>query len=169
MTDPIEDLLRRMPLSKPPPSLDARVLAVARTGGASRTDAPAPIRRRILFLTGAGGLAAAAAFAVAIGIPRINRPSGPPAMPAAAPVGAVENALRATAADATAPIMPIRLTQNLIETVYEGVILLNEGVPLRRFRRITFERIRWVDEARGVTLESTIPHEEILWVQADVH
>ena len=150
MTSDIENLLREMPLRKPPASLDARVL-----GAALRP------RRRAWPMAAAGAVLAAAALVIAFALPRGTEtgPVAPAAPPAPAPVQ------MAAQADAAAPM---RLEQNWTEVSYEGLVAPDNEAPLRKFRRQTIEHVRWTDPASGIRVETTTPRNEIILIRADV-
>ena len=157
MSSDIENLLRRMPLRKPSADLDARVLA-------SR---PQPKRAWLIGAVG-GALAAAAAVILAVGLPQNTHTvtTAPPAVPGATQVA--EGPLTLTGAAPAVPAEPVRLEQNWSEVSYEGLVCPDPQTPLRKFRHRTLEHVQWFDPRRNIRMETTIPHEEIIFVKASV-
>jgi hypothetical protein len=151
MTSDIENLLREMPLRKPPASLDARVLGAA----------PQPRRRTWPMAIAGAVLAAAAAVVIALALPRGTETG--PAAPAAPPAASTVQV--AAQADAAAPV---RLEQNWTQVSYEGLVAPDNEAPLRKFRRQTIEHVRWTDPASGLRVEATTPRDEIILIRADV-
>jgi len=151
MTSDIENLLREMPLRKPPASLDARVL-----GARAR-----PGRRTWPIAVAAGALAAAAALVIAFVLPRGTETGAvaPGAPPAPAPVQVASQAGQAG---------PVRLEQNWTEVSYEGLVAPDNETPLRKFRRQTIEHVRWTDPSSGIRVETTTPRDEIILIRADL-
>jgi len=144
MSEEIENLLRAMPLKKPSAALDARVLGRS----ARRWWWLAPVA--------GGALAAAAALVLAVALPHGGQPPAAPPAPVAP-------------AEATAQAAgPERLEQNWSEVSYEGLVTPDEGTPLRKFRRRTYEYVRWFDPRQGIQVETTVPREEVILVKAAV-
>jgi hypothetical protein len=153
----LENLLGRMPLRKPPASLDRRVLSAR------------PRRGHGLALAAAGvGLAAAAVLVVANALtPATVDPPAPGAMSppetvVAAPPQAVE------AAPAETP-QPLRVEANWSTVSYEGMVVPDDRTPLMKFRRQRIEYVETLDEATGTRLQAAVPREEIILVKATVY
>ena len=154
MPDEIERLLGRMPLHKPSVSMDARVL------GRRHRD------RRVLWWIAAGSAvgAAAAVLLVAFALFRdgsqmVARDTEPPAP--------VEKASPPAIAQSEPP--PMRLEQNWSTVAYEGVVVPDQGVPLRKFRRHILEHIQWIDKAHGRRMDMTIPREQVILIKAPIN
>jgi len=152
MSNEIENLLGRMPLRKPPASLDDRVIGRRR-------------RRRILAWSVASGAVAAAAAAVVVAVlltgndgNMVARSPNPPA---------VSNAPAERVAQAPSP-KPLRLERNWAAVSYEGVVAPDEGAPLMKFRRRTLGHVQMIDQARGRQMEMTVPGEEVILIKAPV-
>jgi len=210
MSDPIENLLRAMPLKKPSAGLDARVRAAM--GGAEppadeSADGPAdgaavpagpravasgrgapvggvPARRagraaRWVAWAGLGALAAAVMAAVWLSGPR--PPAAPPGPALGGAPGAAVGAAPGTgpgvrpgvapeaAAGADEPEWPVVMSHNWTRTAYEGLVAPDADTPLRRFRRQTFDVVRWTDPDRGLEMETTFPREEVILIKAQVN
>ena len=150
----IETLLRQMPLKKPSPSLDARVLA----------GRPHPMRAWLIGAVG-GALAAAAAVILAVGLPQnmSKVTPGPQSGPAA-----VEVAATAPQPAPAASVEPVRLEQNWSEVSYEGLVFPDPQTPLQTFRRRTVDRVQFFDPQRNIRMETTVPREEIIFVKASL-
>ena len=148
MTDEIENLLGRMPLREPPPSLDNRVL-----GRRHR-------RRRILYRSLAGGALTAAAAALIVGF-ALSGGDGDRV--------AQDNPPAPTQATARAkPAAPVRIERNWSTVAYEGVVVPDRRLPLRKFRRQVLEHVQWVDKSRGRRMEMTVPHDEVILIKAPI-
>jgi len=152
MSNEIEDLLGRMPLRKPSASLDAKVFGGRRRG------------RRILWWAAVGSAVGAAAAVLLVAFALfcddgdvVARDTDPPA-----PVPE-------TPAMAQADPAPVRLEQNWSTVAYEGVVTPDDRTPLRQFRRRMFERVEWIDEARGTRMEMTVPRDEVILIKATAH
>jgi hypothetical protein len=167
MNDEIENLLHEMPLRKPSPALDDRVLAGLRGRPPGQTEAPARRPRRWWALPAAGAaLAVAAAIVIALALPRGTETGGPGPDAAAPPEpGSVAQAPEVPAADAG----PVRMEQDWSELTYEGVVVADEETPLRKYRHQTLEHVQWFDPRRGIRVESTVPREEVILVKATVY
>jgi hypothetical protein len=153
MTNEIENLLGRMPLRKPPASLDDRVIGRRR-------------RRRILAWSLASGAVAAAAAAVVVAVLLTTGPDG--TMVARSPnPPAVPNVPVERVAQAPSP-KPLRLERNWAAVSYEGVVAPDEGAPLMKFRRRTLGHVQMIDQARGRQMEMTVPGEEVILIKAPV-
>lgn len=166
MTEDIEMLLKRMPLKAAPASLDARVLALRPAAQAVPAGAAVPLRRyrRMLALGVAGGaLAAAAALVLAWGLwPSGPAVSGPPTEGAPALAGAGTNT-------ADLGTKPLRLERNWSQVSYDGLVFPDARTPWRQFRQQQVEHVRWTDPQRGIEVESTVPHENIVLIKAPVY
>jgi hypothetical protein len=144
MTSDIENLLRDMPLRKPPASLDAKVV-----GGGRRL-------RIILWTAAAAGVAAAAAAVIIM----IMGPGGPARLPVLPPPIEV--------AQAAPPTEPVRLQQNWSRLSYEGVVVPDGRTPLRQVRHRVLEHVQWIDAAGGTRTEMTLPREEVILIKAPI-
>lgn len=165
MSEPIENLLRQMPLRTPPPSLDARVLALRPAGESVSRKVSVPFRqyRRMQILGFLGGaLAAAAALLLAWGL-WFSGPAG--STPPAGESSAVANA----GADPDLDARPVRLERNWSQLSYDGLVFPDEQTPWRKFRQQHLEHVRWIDPQRGVRMESTVPRENVILVKAPVY
>lgn len=152
MSNEIEDLLGRMPLRQPAPSMDAKVLRAPHRG------------RRILWWAAVGGAVGAAAAVLLVAFTlftddgdRVARDTNPPV-----PIPKTPTVAKTDPA-------PVRLEQNWSTVAYEGVVVPDDRTPLRQFRRRMFERVEWIDEARGTRMEMTIPREEVILIKATAH
>jgi hypothetical protein len=149
MNDDIETLLSRMPLKKPPASLDARIRAL-HDRAAGTANAPQAGQRKVWILGIVGGsLAAAAAALLAWGLWPTTPTSAPEAM--------------AKAPDAAGPI---RVEQNWSQVSYDGLVFPDEQTPMQKFRRQTVEHVQWIDAKNGVRMETTRPKEDIMLLSA---
>ncbi len=168
MSEDIETLLKHMPLKAAPASLDARVLALRPAAPAAPAGAAVPLRRyrRMLALGFAGGaLAAAAALVLAWGLwPSGPAVSGPPTEGVAA---VAEGGPGAGAANL--PTKPLRLERNWSQVSYDGLVFPDARTPWRQFRQQQVEHVRWTDPQRGIEVESTVPHENVILVKAPVY
>jgi hypothetical protein len=141
-SDDIENLLGRMPLRKPPASLDAKVLGAARPG------------RRIVLWGAAGAGLAAAAAAVILAVAGLGGPARTPVLPS--PTQGV------VAAE------PVRVEEDWSQVRYEGIVVPDGRTPLKQFRRQAIEHVQWIDAASGTRTEMTIPREEVILIKASV-
>lgn len=139
----IERMLRRVPLRKPPASLDAKVLPPRRRG-------------RALWAT-AGRVAAAAVIAIAALLmlhraPQAKRP------PAARETARVDQ-----------PFEPVQVEETISRVFYEGLLVPDEKTPVRVFRRRTLQRTWLVDPDSGYSVEMTVPCEHVILVDAEIY
>jgi len=181
----IENLLRRMPLVKPSADLDARVMEVFAGGAADSGAAGAETRRadtpearsadlwgrartKRAWLVGAlgGALAAAAAVALVVGLPPNTTNVTPGTAPAVAPANVATNST--PPAGPAAQVKPVRLEQNWSEVSDEGIVLPDPQTPLRAFRHRTVNRVQFFDPQRNIRMETTVPHEEVIFVKASM-
>jgi len=153
MPDEIEDLLGRMPLCQPSASMDAKVFGPRRRG------------RRMLWWAAAGSAVGAAAAVLLVAF-ALSRGDG-------------DRVARDTDPSATAPETPtprlaqtdpapVRLQQNWEYVAYEGLVVPDEQVPMRKFRRHMLEHIEWFDKASGRRIEMTRPRQEVILIKAPV-
>lgn len=162
MNEDIESLLRRMPLQKPPADLDRKVLR-------------ARPRRFPMWVAGVGAtaLAAAAALVMAVYLPQtgVTPPVPGPTTPTTVIAGpAVVSVPSVTAAEAEPqPDTPMQFRQNWSPLAYEGIVEPDDHTPLRKYRRQTYDYVRWSDPRQGFQVETTIPREEVILIKADVH
>lgn len=140
----LEEMLRRMPLKKPPASLDAKVLG--------------PKRRVIRFAT-LGAAAAVIAIAITLSIPEKS------ALESSAPLDGAEVAGVEESDEAEA----MELTETFSDVTYEGLFVTAENKPVHVFRRRMLERTLFVDPKSGYQLETVRPDEELLFVAAEVY
>jgi len=145
MSDEIEKLLRKMPLRRPPKTLDRRVLRQ-------------PARAARLWWA-AGALAAAAVVAVAIALSGGGKQHSRPEPGVA----------QRTAQPEPQPPGPVRMEQTYSRMQYEGVLLLDDRTPLRKFRRRILRRVLWIDERTGYTDEMSIPDEQVILIAAETY
>ena len=66
------------------------------------------------------------------------------------------------------PLQPVRLEHNWTTVSYEGVVAPAEEPPLQKFRRRTVEHVQWFDPARGIRMETMVPHEDVILIKADM-
>ncbi len=154
MPDEIERLLGRMPLHEPSVSMDARVLGQRHRG------------RRVLWWAAAGSAVGAAAAVLFVffalshdGGEMVARDTDPPAPAEKTPPPAI--------AQSEPP--PVRLEQNWSTVAYEGVVVPDQRVPLRKFRRHVLEHIQWIDKAHGRRMDMTIPREQVILIKAPIN
>jgi hypothetical protein len=147
MSQDIEDILRRLPLRKPPDTLDGRAI---------------PARGIPVRLAWAG-VAAAVAAAVVIAV-LVHQAGQRNAADLGRPRQVASAGSSATSVEAAAD--PVRLERTWSRTDYEGLILLDDTVPMRKFRWHELQQIQWTDPARGIQYEVTVPREKIILVKA---
>jgi len=170
MNDDIEMLLKRMPLRRPPASLDARVLWRA-----------ARPRQVVIAWAVAAGALAAAAVAILFALPgRLDTtyPVTVPAAPAVAqadlpfPPEAETDAPPAEAgprtAEDAAAVVPVHIERQWTHVAYEGVVA-PEGQPMAKFRRHVVDQLEWVDPDDGTYMEMTVPREDVILIHATVY
>jgi len=168
MRDDIESLLERMPLRKPPASLDARVLWRVRR----------PRQVVIAWAVAAGALAAAA---VALFFAVRTEPRAPAGGPTAAPavaqadvpaptdgVSPAEAAAALPVGGAETDVVPVQIERQWTHLAYEGVVA-PEGEPMAKFRRQVVDQLEWVDPDDGAHMEMTVPREDVILIKADVY
>ncbi len=146
MSDEIEKLLRKMPLRRPPKTLDRRVLR--QPAGAAR-------------LWWAAGALAAAAVVVGVAIAL----SGGGKQHSHPEPGVAER----TAQPEPQPAGPVRMEQTYSRMQYEGVLLLDDRTPLRKFRRRILRRVLWIDVRTGYTDVMSIPDEQVVLIAAETY
>ena len=191
----IENLLRQMPLAKPSADLDKRVMDTLAGGEAESIAADSsaagqetrranpqetrranpPETRRVValrqpranraWLIGAAGgaLAAAAVVMLVVGLPPNTTTVTPPpttlvkaaGSPAPLPLEAV-------------PVQPVRLEQNYSELSDEGLVFPDPQTPMQTFRHRTVDRVQFFDPQRNIRMETTVPHEEFIFVKASM-
>lgn len=152
MTQEIEDLLGRMPLRRVPASLDDRVIGRYQ-------------RRRLLAWSLASGAVAAAA-ALVVAFAPVGRDGTPVARNTVPPPGQAAPDERVATNE---PAKPVRLQRNWATVSYEGVVVPDNRGPMRQFRRRMLEQVEWIDPSRGTRMETTVPRDEIILVEAPVH
>ncbi len=142
----IEQLLEQMPLREPSQALDAKVLGASQPVVASLRDRSQ--WRLAGWLSAAALLIAGATLAITLWAAqrhRIDR-SGVNGSPLQPPT--------AIAFD------PVRHETVLSHLSDEGVVYLADDLPMRRVRRQTLQRVEWVDAARDIRMETTLPLQE---------
>lgn len=147
MNEPIETMLRNMPLARPSADLDRRVLS-------SR-----PARPLVLRLGAALALGAAAATILVV---LATREQPGPALPG-------PRALASAPAPATgvAPAAnPVCLEQNWSTIEYQGVLDSADQGPLRAYRQQTLQRMVILD-ANGRPTEVNVPRQNVILVSAE--
>ncbi len=137
----IEEMLREIPLRKPPESMDARVLR-----------GPRP---RVIPWVALGGAVAAAIVLAAFLLPR--PPVGEPLPPQETP-GPAEQGFE-----------PVSVEETVSRTSYEGLVIPDEKTPMRVFRRRVLERTWMLDQQSGYTVEMAVPREEIILINAEMY
>ena len=138
----LEEVLARMPLRRPPASLDAKVLR--------------PGQLRIGRWVAIGGVVAAAAVVVAVFILW-------PGSAADAPV--VED----SPSQVEQALDPVQVEETVWHVAYEGLFVPVENTPVRMFRHRSIRRTRLLDGQSGYTVEVTVPDEQVLLVSAEVY
>lgn len=146
MNSEIEKLLEKMPLRRPRASLDRRIL---------RSGKMTAIRWSAV----AGAVAAAAALLVAALIWQGERHDSPE---------------QSRIADTHPklpefPAGPVRLQRDFSQLEYEGIILLDDKTPVRKFHRRILRNVIWMDEQAGFVDEMTMPDEEIILLTAQTY
>ena len=138
----LEELLKGLPVRRPPASLDAKVLR--------------PARRRALGLgvTAAAAAAAAAALAALLLWPRT--PHEPPSV-------GVSQARR------PGQLEPMQVEETVSQLSYQGLVAPDESWPMRVLRRRAITRTWLVDPQTGYTVETTVPHDQILLIRAEIY
>jgi hypothetical protein len=152
---------------------ETRRANTSETRGAAGTQAPRAdlwgrARARRAWLVGAlgGALAAAAAVALVVGLPPNTTNVTPGTAPAVAPVNVATNST--PPAGPAAQVEPVRLEQNWSEISDEGIVLPDPQTPLRAFRHRTVDRVQFFDPRRNIRMETTVPHEEVIFVKASM-
>ncbi len=151
----LEQMLAGMPLRRPSAELDQRVLHEAMPTLAT---VGVHTQRRLAARLGvAAMLIAGATLAITLSLATHNRvdTTGRTAQlprPPLAP-GSIEFEFD--------PVRHDTLVSHLSD---EGVIYLDDDLPVRRIRRQAIRRIEWVDEQRHIRMETTVPHEQWLLV-----
>jgi len=64
---------------------------------------------------------------------------------------------------------PVQVEQNWTNVSYDGVVYPDAKTPMQKFRRQTVNHMEWIDEKSGTRMESTVPHEEIILVNAPLY
>ncbi len=144
----LEQSLRELPLRRPSPLLDERVMSVLATKRA-------PWKRPAL----AAALAVSAAVAASLLLMLLRSPSedGP----------AVARPVEQPSAAAPVPgpaMLPVRIEQIWSTAVAKEVVMLDESHPARRVRHQVVRHVRWIDERQNVRIEWNIPSEQTVLV-----
>ncbi len=136
----LEQSLRELPLRRPSPLLDERVMSVLATRRAAW-------KRPAL----AAALLASAAVAASLLLMLMRSPSedGPAV---ARPVEQPSKSL------------PVRIEQIWSTAVPGEVVMLGESRPARRVEHQVVRHVRWIDERRNVRIEWNIPSEQTVLV-----
>lgn len=132
----IEDILKTMLLRKPSSALDHRVLAAA------RTPAPRPWR----FVGVCSGVFAMAAL-IGLAVLLWMSAEGP-----------------SSDSDGRIVFEPQRSDLEFFQLTDEGVIFLDDHLPMRQIRRNAFYQVMLIDDEHGIRFERTVPQEELLLV-----
>jgi len=149
----IERMLKSMPLRKAPPSLDARILRPRRFPRWSRA------------LVGGLAAAAAAALALALWLPRHNA-SDP--IPEEAPPQTAGLAPAPDAAARPGP-QPGHTIEETVSHVTDQVLIAPDGqTPMRVLQQRTVNRTWVADESGRFVLDSAVPDDQIILVQAQI-
>jgi len=161
--EPIESLLRSLPLRRPSPALDERI-------DAARPHSRLSGRRLRL----ASVVAAAAALAAGLLVVLFCRPggngrdeiTGPADRPAIAGTTPQQSGSgdHATAAQQNSRPAPIRIEQVGATAPAEEVVLRDDNPPMRRLRQQVVRHVRWIDRQRHIQIEWNIPSEQTILV-----
>ncbi len=155
MSDPLEELLLRQPLSEPPPSLDRRV---------RRRFLERRVRQALKqwrWPTAAAGVLAAGLLAASCWPwrPTSAGPTPPSMIPVASEQAAAPNAVPA------APLHPVCLEFDGSVLLDDGVIVLENNTAVRQLRQETIRRVFWHDPERNIRVEATLPCEQVVLVR----
>ena len=142
MSEDVERLLRQMRLRRPSGRLDERVLT-----------RPGP--RKVLGWVVLTWAAAAATILIAVLWPSGQLRTRPPT--------------EVVRQEPTALALPVRAEQRVSDVQYEGLLLLNDHGPFRKFRCLGVRRILWMDENTGLVDELSIPTEEVILIRAETY
>lgn len=108
----------------------------------------------------AGGAALAAGVALLLAL-RSALPGAGVAPPnGASPAAGAEAAVQTVASHAMVPV-DRRITW---DTVDEGTIYLESGVPMRSLRQVQLETARWLDPRTGSIVEVSVPQQQVVLV-----
>jgi hypothetical protein len=143
----LEGLLRRMPLRRPPATMDRRVGRVLR-------DSPARWRWRA---AAAVVLVAGVGVAVLMNRPRQADVASPIAI-TSTDAGLVGPATRLAATDDK----PFSMSRTLAQVVNEGVVGTWGNAPLQRVRHRSVKQSVVIDPATGTHFRISVPQEEIM-------
>ena len=156
MSDPLEELLLRQPLSEPPASLDQRV---------RRRFLERRVRRawrQWRWPAATAGVLVAGLLAAVCWL-RCPVSDGPmPPADTAIPSG------QAVAVPASAPAAsahPVRLEYNRSVLLDDGVVVLQNNTAVRQLRQLTMRHVFWNDPAQNVRIEATLPCEQVVLVR----
>jgi hypothetical protein len=150
MNADVEQLLRKLALRRPSPALDERITR-------ARPGLPKSWRAALA----AGAVAAVAAAAWLMLKPGSEPASKPPPLAKTATVS--ETPVRPAV-----ELPPLRVEQDFWQLRYDGVVLLDERTPLRRYHRYGLRQVTWIDEG-GRALELALPTHEIILITVESH
>ena len=147
----LEQSLRELPLRRPSPRLDERVMSVL---GMKRS----PWKRPAL----AAALLASAALAASLLLMLLRSPSedGP----------AVARPVEQPPFSAPVPssvgigTLPVRIEQIWSTPVAKEVVMLDDSRPVHRIQHQVVRHVRWIDERHHVRIEWNIPSEQTVLV-----
>ncbi len=170
----LEKQLEQMPLRRPSRKLDDAVLGMIRSGeipaspivgsiGANQTG-----RQIIARLGMSGWFLRAASFAAAMAVGAllwdITQPGGHPdggLMPGRIDPAAIT--------DVTPIDFPVKIRNSYSDVEPEGVVVFGDQGPARQVRLRKVDHVRFVDEARNIKIEMTVPRQEIFLVPLEEH
>lgn len=162
MSDPLEKLLREMPLRSPSEAMDERVL------GAIDAARQARMKVTLSWLALVAAAAIAFAFFLAPATTSNKTSSTTASTPALqgglAGVSPEANPVAATDAADTSPIVIARTIEQLIDTG-ETRTDADGQTPVRVYTRKTVRQEYWIDPVTLASIERTTPSEETVLVQ----
>jgi hypothetical protein len=141
--DEMEELLRGLPRRGPSAGLDRRIagsLAPRRVGPGVR-------------------VAVAASIAVVVGFMTMMMTWSPKYRPVAVHSAAGKTT---TASVATSDESPVELETTVSNTIDDGIVAEEDGVPYRQVRRETVREYWWVNPASGARVRMRVPSEQVI-------
>lgn len=161
----VEQMLRTLPLQKAPASLDGLVGKVLHRR-----------RRRILPWALAGAVAAAAAVVIAMLPMRqpqtAEKGSGTFLAKTDTPDPGLDTTKKVPdpfSGRADAAAQPVRVEETFSNLIYEGLRIRDGKTPVRMFRRRRVERTWLIDPQSGYTVETAVPHDQVVLINAEVY